>query len=112
MRILAALVTLLGAAVIGMRMGSLAVTIRAILRMGVVLTAAIFMMSERHALPRDDSRHALDRNGQGQQRDSEKAEKGSRHRSALYANCFEPRPRRRFPHPAHFLRRRNIFPET
>ena len=106
MRPLAAFVALLGT-VIGMRMGRLVVPTRAVRGMPVVpLARAILVMPECHALPRDDGRHTLDRNGEGQQRDSEKADKGSRHRSALYASCFEPHPRRRFRHPAHFLRRR------
>jgi hypothetical protein len=47
------------------------------------------VMAERHALPRGDGRHALQRDGERQQHDSTNSEERSRHRWALYASCFE-----------------------
>jgi hypothetical protein len=84
MRIFAALVTLLRYSVIGVRMPSRGVTVRVIVR--VVLAAVILMMPERHALPRGDGGHALDRYAQGQQQNSENPEKRSKHRPTLYAS--------------------------
>jgi len=60
------------------------VTVRVIVR--VVLVAVILMMPERHALPRGDGGHALDRYGQGQQQNPEHPEKRSKHRPTLYAS--------------------------
>lgn len=47
------------------------------------LPTAILVMRERHALRACDCRHALHRNGQGQQQHSEKAEERLRHQRAL-----------------------------
>jgi hypothetical protein len=49
----------------------------------VFLPASVFVMRERHALRASDCRHALHRNGQGQQQHSNKAEERLRHQRAL-----------------------------
>jgi hypothetical protein len=49
----------------------------------VFLPASVLVMRERHALRASDCRHALHRNGQGQQQHSNKAEERLRHRRAL-----------------------------
>ena len=69
----------------------------------VRLRGAILMMAECHALPCRDRRHALDRDGEGQQKDRKKSEESFRHRHAFYVNCLERGPPRRFPRTAHFL---------
>ena len=63
----------------------------------VRLRGAILMMAECHALPCRDRRHALDRDGEGQQKDRKKSEESFRHRHAFYVNCLERGPPRRFP---------------
>lgn len=68
--------------VIGVRSG--VVPIGAIVRVSVAfLPGAILVMRERHALSPDDCGHALERNGQSQQKHSKKAEETFRHRRAL-----------------------------
>lgn len=69
---------------VGMRMRGLIVRGSAIVLVRVILLArAVLMMPSGHALPRRDSSHALDRDSQGQQKRSKKAEKPFRHRRAL-----------------------------
>jgi hypothetical protein len=48
------------------------------------LDGAILVMPECHALTRYDRRHALDRDGQSQQKDRQESEERFRHRQALY----------------------------
>jgi hypothetical protein len=48
-----------------------------------LLRDAIVVMRERHALGASDSRHALDRYGQGQQQHSNKPEERLSHQRAL-----------------------------
>jgi hypothetical protein len=60
------------------------VPIGVIVDMSVVFRpAAVLVMRKRHALRASDCRHALHRNGQGQQQHSEKAEERLRHQRAL-----------------------------
>ena len=60
------------------------VPVGAVVGVGVVfLPVAILVMRERHALRARDCGHALERNGQGQQQHSKKAEEGLRHQRAL-----------------------------
>jgi hypothetical protein len=54
----------------------------------VFLAAAVLMMGERHALRACDCRHALDRNGQGQQQHSQKAEDRFRHQRGIVTQSF------------------------
>jgi hypothetical protein len=49
----------------------------------VFLPGAVLVMRERHALRSADGGHALDRNGQRQQKHSKQAEETFRHRRAL-----------------------------
>lgn len=54
------------------------------IRTGLVMRVAILVMPDRrHALRCHNRGHALDRNGQGQQKHSKKAEETFRHRRAL-----------------------------
>lgn len=60
------------------------VLVGAIVLMRVILLASAFLMVPGgHALPRRDSSHALDRDGQGQQKHGKNAEEPFRHRRAL-----------------------------
>ena len=60
MRILAAVVALLGFRIGGVRMSGVIVSVRALFRVLVVLAAAaILVVPERHALARCDCGHAL-----------------------------------------------------
>ena len=49
----------------------------------VFVPDAVLVMRERHALRASDCRHALHRNGEGQQQHSKKAEERLRHQRAL-----------------------------
>ena len=60
------------------RVGAIVLLVRAIL-----LGDGVLMMPGGHALPRRDSGHALDGDGQGQQKHSKKAEEIYSHRRAL-----------------------------
>ena len=83
MRIAAAFVALGGRRSV-VRMRSVLVGIGILRPVLVALrNSAVLVMPERHALPCCDRRHALCRNGQGQQENREKSEDGSRHRQAL-----------------------------
>ena len=69
---------------VGMRMSALVVLVGAIVLVRVMsLAGAVLMMPGGHALPRRDSSHALDRDGQGQQKHGKNAEEPFRHRRAL-----------------------------
>jgi len=83
MGLAAVFTALLGRAFIGMRMRGLVVALGALLGVLVILARATLVMPERHALPRCDSGHALDWDGQGQQQDSKKSEESFGHRRAL-----------------------------
>ncbi len=70
------------------RMRGMVLRIRTILRtivsVGVIpLGLAIVMVPERHALSGGDRGHALNRDGQGQQQDGNKAEESFRHLGSL-----------------------------
>ena len=80
---MAAFAVVLRAAVTGVRVGSGVVPVGAIVVNVVFLPGAVLMMRERHALSPHDGGHALDGNGQGQQKHSKKAEETFRHRRAL-----------------------------
>ncbi len=68
-----------------MRMSDFIVRGGTIVLVRVVLVAgALLMMPRGHTLPRRDSSHALDRDGQGQQKRGKKAKEPFRHRLALY----------------------------
>jgi hypothetical protein len=56
---------------IRMRMHRVVVAILAVLRVAVALVPGVLMMPERHALSGRDGCQALERDGQGQQSDSE-----------------------------------------
>lgn len=62
---------------------SVVMLILPILGMRVIVAAGILMMPGRHALPGNDRRRALDRDGQGEEQEREMAKKYSRHRRAL-----------------------------
>ena len=81
-------------------MGSMVRIIRAVLGMIVIRTAAILVVPDRHALCSRHRRHALNREGQGKQRDSEKADDPMQHCRKLYASRLEPNPFGGFRHPA------------
>ena len=66
MRVCAAFV-LLRPVVIGMRVRSRVMPIRAIVHMPLRLVACAVLVPERHALPRGHACHALQRDGEGQQ---------------------------------------------
>ena len=70
--------------VAGVRVRGGIVPFRGIVGMSVVfLPASVLVMRKRHALSASDCRHALHRNGQGQQQHSEKAGERLRHQRAL-----------------------------
>ena len=52
-------------------------------RVIVLAGGVLLVMPERHALPRRDRGHPLDRDNQGQQQHGKKAEESSRHRRVL-----------------------------
>ena len=106
----AAFVALLRGGVI-VRMRGVVMAVDAVLIV-VRLRGAILVMAECHALPCRDRRHALDRDGEGQQKDRKKSEESVRHRHAFYVNCLERGPPRRFPRTAHLLRAMPIFRDT
>ena len=81
--VIAAFAIVLGATLTGMRVRGRVVPISAIVVSVVFLPGAVLVMRERHALRPRDRGHALDRNGQGQQEHSKKAEETFRHRRAL-----------------------------
>jgi hypothetical protein len=82
-RRLATFVVLLGRAVI-MRMHGVVMAIDGVVIVLMVrLSGPILMMTECQALPRRDRRHALDRDGEGQQKHGKKSEESFRHRRAL-----------------------------
>src|SRR5688572_21840647 len=114
MRILALLVTVLGAAVVRVRvrMGSMVLIISAMLSVVVIGAATILVVPEGHALGSRHGRNALDREGQGEQRDSKNPDTLKQHRRKLYASRFECRPPPGFRRPAHFLPRRHNSHET
>ena len=63
---------------------------------------AILVVTKCHALLRRDRGHALDRDGEGQQKERKNSEQSFRHRRAFYVNCLERGPPRGFPRTAHF----------
>jgi len=81
--VVAAFVAVRGDAVAGVRVRSGVVPIGAIVVRVVFLPSAVLVMRERHALRPGDCGHALDRNGQGQQKHGKKAAETFRHRRAL-----------------------------
>jgi hypothetical protein len=93
-------------------MRSMALIIRAVPGVVVIRAASILVVADGHALGSRHSGHALNREGQGQQRDSQKPESSKQHCRKLYASRFEGNPSRGFRRPAHFLRRRHISHET
>jgi hypothetical protein len=82
--VIAAFVAVRGRAVPGMRVRGGLVPIGVIVGMSVVFVpAGVLVMRKRHALGASNCRHALHRNGQGQQQHSKKAEERLRHQRAL-----------------------------
>jgi hypothetical protein len=82
--VIAAFVAVRGRAVRGVRVRGGRVPVGVIMGVSVVfLPVAAIVMRERHALAASDCRHALHRNGQGQQQHSKKAEERLSHRRAL-----------------------------
>ena len=63
--------------------------IRAVLGVVVIRAASILVVPDGHALGSRHRRHALDREGQGKQRDSKKPESPKQHCRKLYASRFE-----------------------
>jgi hypothetical protein len=88
-------------------MRSTALILRAVPGVVVIRAASILVVPDGHALSGRHSGHALDREGQGKQRDSKKAEAPKQHCRKLYASRFERNPSRGFRRPAHFLQRRH-----
>ena len=66
--------------------------IRAVLGVVVIRAASILVVPDGHALRSRHGGHALDREGQGKQRDSKKAEGPKQHYRKLYASRFECSP--------------------
>lgn len=82
--VIAAFVVVRGRAVPGMRVRGGIVPVGVIVGMSVVfMPAGVLVMGKRQALAASDCRHALHRNGQGQQQHGEKAEERLRHQRAL-----------------------------
>ena len=80
----AAFVAMRGRAVPRMRVRGGLVPIGVIVGMSVAfMPAGVLVMRKRHALGASDCRHALHRNGQGQQQHSEKAEERLRHQRGI-----------------------------
>lgn len=91
MRTLTALVAVSDAtAVVGM--GSMILINPTLLGMVVIRAAATLVVSGSHALGSGHGSHALDREGQGEQRDSKNSENPKRHCRGLYASRFECKP--------------------
>jgi hypothetical protein len=88
MRILA-VVAVLDAAAIGVRMGSMVLVIRAVPGVVMVRAASILMVADGHALRGRHRSYALDREGQGKQRDGKEPESPKQHCRKLYASRFE-----------------------
>ena len=84
-------------AFIRVRVRGLLMPLRPVVRMGMLLDSAMFVMRQCHALHGRDRRHALDRNDEGQQHHSNKPEESLRHPQPFYAKCFGPGPTGRFP---------------
>ena len=84
MRPVTVITALLERAVLRMRMGTVVVPVRAVVRERLNLVARAFLvMPESHALPRRDRGQSLDRYGQGQQQHRKKSAESLRHRRAL-----------------------------
>jgi hypothetical protein len=82
--VVAAFLAVRGPAVGGMRVRTGLLPVAVIVDVGVIfLPAGVLVMRKRHALRASDCRHALDRDGHGQQQHSKKAEERLRHQWAL-----------------------------
>ena len=68
-------------------MGRVVLVIRTVLGVVVVRAAAILVVPDSHALGSRHRGHALDRQGQGKQRDSKKPGDPGQHRRKLYASA-------------------------
>ena len=73
-------------------MGSMVLIIRAVPSVVVIRAASVLVVPDGHTLGSRHSRHALDREGQGKQRDSEKPGSPKQHCRKLYASRFECKP--------------------
>jgi hypothetical protein len=73
-------------------MGCVVLIVRAVLGEAVLRAATILVVPDGHALGSRHSGHTLDREGQGQQRDSKKPESPKQHCRKLYASRFEYNP--------------------
>ena len=73
-------------------MGRMALIIRAVLGVVVIRAAPVLVVPDGHALRGRHGGHALDRKGQGKQRDSKKPERPKQHYRKLYASRFERNP--------------------